>query len=91
MAIAFSYLKMSQLVGGNNPFNIEENNPHKRQGVILAMAMAAQKKSCSEVGAAVGVSREQVRLWCRGDRTIDGVMLGKLAEALRQEIKVFYL
>lgn len=71
-------------------FNVAEKNPHKRQGIILHMTRIAQGKSREELGAAIGVSREAVRLWEVGRRSIDAVMLPKLAEALEQDINVFW-
>jgi DNA-binding XRE family transcriptional regulator len=71
-------------------FNITEKNPHKRQGTILHMARVAQGKSRDELGAAVGVSREAVRLWELGKRSIDAVMLPRLAEVLKQDVNVFW-
>ena len=71
-------------------FNVAEKNPHKRQGIILHMTRIAQGKSREELGAAVGVSREAVRLWEIGKRSIDSVMLPRLAEALGQHVNVFW-
>ena len=71
------------------PIVVNESNPYKRQGRILQLTRIAQQKSRQDLAAEVGVCREMVRLWEIGDRAIDAVMLGRLADALQQEVRVF--
>lgn len=71
-------------------FNIAERDPHKRQGKILRMARIAQSRTLEEVGEAVNVDREEVRLWETGKRKIDPTVLLKLAEYLAHDVSVFW-
>lgn len=65
-----------------------EANPYVRHGRILWMARIAQGRSREDLAVEMGVCREAIRLWETGQRSIDGVMLGRLALALDQSAEV---
>ena len=71
-------------------FNVPDINPHKRMGRLVYMARVSQGKSREELARELNVSRIAVRFWEIGERSIDGVMLGRLAEALNQDVNLFW-
>jgi transcriptional regulator with XRE-family HTH domain len=68
---------------------ITESDPYKRQGAIVEMARIATRKSRKDLATELSVTPETVRLWEKGDRTISGVMLGRIAIALGQDVSLF--
>lgn len=71
-------------------FAVSTNNPHQRLGRILAMARVAQGLSRAQLGEKVNVSDETIRVWEIGKRSPDGIAIKQLADALNQDVELFW-
>lgn len=71
-------------------FNVIERDPYKRQAVLVRMARIAQGIPLEQLGQEVNLCREALREREIGRVILDGVLLGKLAIALRQDINLFW-